>query len=82
MVKLVLLGTLAGLFGFAWGFLPLASYVAALLLVTITARHVNLTTRFLLPIALATMHFAWGWGFIVGFVRGAESTIDRSRVVS
>lgn len=33
-----------------------------------------------LPIVIPTMHFSWGWGFIVGFFRGAQGTLDRSRV--
>jgi hypothetical protein len=32
------------------------------------------------PLVLATMHLSWGVGFILGYVRGAAGTIDRSRV--
>jgi glycosyltransferase involved in cell wall biosynthesis len=32
------------------------------------------------PLVLATMHLSWGVGFIVGFLKGASGTIDRSRV--
>ena len=32
------------------------------------------------PLVLATMHLAWGAGFLVGFFKGAQGTVDRSRV--
>lgn len=35
---------------------------------------------FHLPFVIPTMHFSWGWGFIVGFLFGARGKIDRSRV--
>ncbi len=31
---------------------------------------------------LPTMHLSWGWGFVVGLVRGAHDTIDTSRLGS
>jgi succinoglycan biosynthesis protein ExoA len=76
----VVLGLFAALLGFTPGFIPLAGYVVALLLVTLTARDISWRSRLLLPLALATMHFSWGYGFIVGVIRGAHSTLDRSRV--
>ncbi|WP_344067145.1 glycosyltransferase family 2 protein [Microbacterium pumilum] len=29
---------------------------------------------------LPTMHLAWGWGFVIGVVRGAHDTVDTSRL--
>jgi len=29
---------------------------------------------------LPTMHLAWGWGFLVGVIRGAHDTVDTSRL--
>ncbi|WP_051008072.1 glycosyltransferase family 2 protein [Microbacterium yannicii] len=29
---------------------------------------------------LPTMHLSWGWGFVVGLVRGAHDTVDTSRL--
>jgi hypothetical protein len=31
---------------------------------------------------LATMHYTWGTGFLVGAARGARHSVDTSRVVS
>ena len=31
---------------------------------------------------LPTMHFSWGWGFLVGVLRGAHDTVDTSRLGS
>jgi hypothetical protein len=31
---------------------------------------------------LAVMHYAWGWGLIVGFARGGQHSVDRSRVAA
>ncbi len=73
-------GLAAWIFGSLLGLAPAFVYFSALLLVTLTARGVSLRTRALLPVALATMHFSWGYGFILGFTRGAASTLDRSRV--
>ena len=79
-VLAVVMGLLASVFGKPIGLLPLVTYLAALLAVTISATKVSLHSRVLLPVALATMHFSWGYGFIIGFIRGAASTLDRSRV--
>ena len=29
---------------------------------------------------LPTMHLSWGWGFVVGVLRGAHDTVDTSRL--
>ncbi len=77
-------GSIAGLillaFGFWQGILPLALYLLGVAFVAVTAAGLSLKSRISLVVALATMHFCWGWGFVVGFFRGASGTIDRSRV--
>jgi uncharacterized membrane protein len=77
-------GSFAGLailaFGFWQGILPLALYLLGIAFVAVTAAGLSLKSRAALLVALPTMHFSWGWGFLVGFMRGASGTIDRSRV--
>jgi glycosyltransferase involved in cell wall biosynthesis len=77
-------GSIAGLillaFGFWQGILPLALYLLGVAFLAVTAAGLSLKSRISLVVALATMHFSWGWGFVVGFFRGASGTIDRSRV--
>jgi succinoglycan biosynthesis protein ExoA len=29
---------------------------------------------------LPTMHLSWGWGFVIGVLRGAHDTVDTSRL--
>jgi len=67
-------------FGHWQGILPIASYLLGVAFVAVTAAGLSLKSRISLIVALATMHFSWGWGFVVGFLRGASGTIDRSRV--
>jgi glycosyltransferase involved in cell wall biosynthesis len=77
-------GTIWGLFLLAFGhwqgILPLAIYLLGVAFVAVTAAGLSLKSRVSLVVALATMHFSWGWGFVIGFLRGATGTIDRSRV--
>ena len=62
------IGVVLGSAGWAWGWLPLGAYVCAVVLVALTAK-LSLAARFALLVALPTMHFAWGAGFIPGFLR-------------
>ena len=77
-------GTIWGFFLLAFGhwqgILPLAIYLLGVAFVAVTAAGLSLKSRVSLIVALATMHFSWGWGFVIGFLRGATGTIDRSRV--
>ena len=66
-----LFGALVGIAGLVLnnclvlGFLiPLTYIVAIKFIGCFVARNVDLKTRFFIPIALATMHMAWGWGFL------------------
>lgn len=67
-------------FGHWQGILPFALYLLGVAFVAVTAAGLSLKSRAALIVALATMHLSWGWGFIIGFFRGATGTIDRSRV--
>jgi glycosyltransferase involved in cell wall biosynthesis len=67
-------------FGKWQGILPVALYLLGVAFVAVTAAGLSLKSRISLLVALATMHFSWGWGFVVGFLRGASGTIDKSRV--
>lgn len=67
----ILLGVVAGIAGLATnsllilGFLVPISYIVAVKAIgLLIARNVELKTRLLIPIALATMHMSWGWGFL------------------
>lgn len=81
---ILVLGTIAGLVLVAlgqWqGVIPIALYLLGVAFLAVTAAGLSLKARISLIVALATMHFSWGWGFISGFLRGASGTIDRSRV--
>jgi glycosyltransferase involved in cell wall biosynthesis len=67
-------GNVLGILGFTPGWAPQISYLAAIVAVGLMAKLAPV------PLVLATMHLSWGFGFIVGILRGASGTIDRSRV--
>jgi glycosyltransferase involved in cell wall biosynthesis len=74
LVISLVLGNVLATFGLAIGWIPLLSYVAAIIAVGFYSRLAPV------PLTLATMHLSWGFGFIIGYLRGASGTIDRSRV--
>jgi len=74
LVIALVLGVLVAAVGFPVGWLAWASYFAAVVAVGFLARLAPV------PLVLATMHLSWGFGFIVGYLRGASGTLDRSRV--
>jgi GT2 family glycosyltransferase len=74
LVIALIAGNLIASLGFAIGWLPLLTYLTAVLAVGFYSRLAPV------PLTLATMHLSWGVGFIVGYLQGAEGTIDRSRV--
>ncbi|MFM2024330.1 MAG: hypothetical protein RLZZ56_343 [Actinomycetota bacterium] len=74
LVISLVLGIVLATFGLAIGWIPLLSYVAAITAVGFYSKLAPV------PLTLATMHLSWGFGFIVGYLRGASGTIDRSRV--
>ena len=62
-------------------YLPLLAYAALIVVVAIgpgggRGWRDKLWTAAVLP----TMHLSWGWGFLVGVVRGAHDTVDTSRL--
>jgi succinoglycan biosynthesis protein ExoA len=59
---------------------PLA-YLALLVVAAVTTPG-SFADRARLAAVLATMHLSWGAGFIVGVVRGARDSVDRSRTES
>lgn len=67
IVSLVLLGPIAYL---------------VLLVVAAATTPGSLADRVRLMVVLATMHLSWGGGFLVGLVRGARNSVDRSRTES
>jgi hypothetical protein len=75
LVISLVLGELIAALGFAIGWTPFVSYFTAIILVG--AFVAKLAPA---PLVLATMHLSWGFGFIVGYLKGADGTLDRSRV--
>jgi len=69
---LLVLATSAGLVGFfagvlgLLGLIPLVSYLIGVGLISLTSTSLNIKGKLALLIALPTMHFSWGSGFIAG----------------
>jgi len=68
LVFAMLFGILTVIFGFGGlvGLIPLASYLALVLLLAIFSKKLSLRARLALLLALPSMHFSWGLGFIAG----------------
>ena len=67
----------------AWSllYLPVLGYLAGVTVVGLTRLGgESITDRLLNVVVLATMHLAWGAGFLRGWLFGGRSTVDRSRV--
>ena len=67
----ILIGLIAGVIGLITGgflllgfVIPLSYIIAVKFIGLFVARNVDFKTRLLIPIALTTMHMAWGWGFL------------------
>ena len=75
LVISLVLGELIAAFGFAIGWVPFLAYFTSI--IAVGAFVARLAPA---PLVLATMHLSWGFGFIVGYLKGAEGTLDRSRV--
>ena len=67
-------------FGLTVGVIPATGYLLIVAAVACTAKGLTLKVRAALVVALVVMHMSWGWGFLVGYARGARGTVDRSRV--
>ncbi len=48
------------------GLIPLISYLVGVALISLTSRSLNMRAKLALLVALPTMHFSWGSGFIAG----------------
>jgi glycosyltransferase involved in cell wall biosynthesis len=55
-----------GGFGGLIGLLPVVTYLAAVTLISLTAKGLSLKAKLALLITLPTMHFSWGTGFMAG----------------
>ncbi len=77
---LQLLGLLPGR-GWLLAHVPSVGYLAGVSVVAIAKLGGNgIVDRLLNVVVLATMHLSWGSGFLKGWLTGAASTVDRSRV--
>jgi succinoglycan biosynthesis protein ExoA len=56
---------MSGVLGIA-GLIPLFSYLVGVALISLTSRSLNMRAKLALLLALPTMHFSWGSGFIAG----------------
>ncbi|MFM2384216.1 MAG: hypothetical protein RL166_90 [Actinomycetota bacterium] len=75
LVVSLVVGEFLAALGFAIGWAPFLAYFSAI--IAIGAFAARLAPA---PLVLATMHISWGVGFIIGYLNGAEGTLDRSRV--
>lgn len=81
VVALLQLAGVARGAGWALAHVPSLGYLAGVSAVGITRLGGDgIGDRLLNVVVLATMHLAWGTGFIRGWLSGAERTVDRSRV--
>ncbi len=60
-----LVGTITGVLG-TLGLIPLIAYLTGVLLISISSLSLGLKAKLALLVALPTMHFSWGSGFIAG----------------
>lgn len=77
LVLSLVIGNFLATLGFAIGWAPMLAYLSAIVMIGAFAAKLAPV-----PLVLATMHIAWGVGFLVGFLSGARGTIDRSRVTN
>ena len=80
LVTAIILGLLVAVFGNEIGIVPLAAYLFGITVLSLSASGLSLKSRVALVVVLATMHLCWGWGFIRGYLLGAGTTIDKSRM--
>lgn len=79
LVLAILASVVALGLGHLLGILLPAAYLTAIAALSVTASRLSLKSRVALLVVLPTMHLSWGWGFLLGFLRGAAKTVDRSR---
>nr|WP_277349096.1 glycosyltransferase family 2 protein [Streptomyces sp. HNM0575] len=76
----IALGTALGLAGFPLGFVVPGGYLAAVVLGSLPAgKGLPVKSRAWIPVALATMHMSWGWGFLTSPRKLARKVIASRR---
>ena len=62
-------------------YLPMIAYALLVLGISLAPQpRRGLRERLWTLLAMPTMHLAWGTGFLIGLVRGAQDTVDASRL--
>ncbi|RBM09041.1 glycosyltransferase family 2 protein [Streptomyces sp. PT12] len=76
----IVAGVVAGVALTPWGFVVPAGYLAAIGLGSLPAgRGLTLGARARIPLALATMHLSWGWGYLTSPRKLARAVIASRR---
>ncbi|GAA1923771.1 hypothetical protein GCM10009716_35210 [Streptomyces sodiiphilus] len=79
-VAAIALGTVAGVVLTPWGFAVPAAYLAGITVGSLPAgRGLPAGARLRIPVALATMHMSWGWGFLTSPRKLAKKVIASRR---
>jgi len=70
LVLAVIMGLLSFFLGFGGilGLIPTSIYIALVLLSSVSAKKLNLSSRLALLLVLPTMHLSWGSGFLSGLI--------------
>lgn len=82
LAVLQLTGVVNGIWSAVLSLIYLApvSYLALNIVMSFRQRAArSLSDRLLNILVFATMHYSWGWGFLVGITFGARNTVDKSR---
>lgn len=76
----IAVGTGLGLAGVPWGFIVPGGYLAGITAGSLPAgKGLPLKSRAQIPLALATMHLSWGWGFLTSPRKLARKVIASRR---
>jgi glycosyltransferase involved in cell wall biosynthesis len=76
----IAVGMGVGLAGVPWGFIVPGGYLAGIALGSLPAgKGLPLKSRIQIPVALATMHMSWGWGFLTSPRKLARKVIASRR---
>ncbi len=76
----IAVGMAVGLAGVPWGFIVPAGYLAGITLGSLPAgKGLPFKSRVQIPVALATMHMSWGWGFLTSPRKLARKVIASRR---
>ncbi|HEV7628267.1 MAG TPA: glycosyltransferase family 2 protein, partial [Streptomyces sp.] len=76
----IAVGMAVGLAGVPWGFIVPGGYLAGITVGSLSAgKGLPLKSRVQIPVALATMHMSWGWGFLTSPRKLARTVIASRR---